>query len=99
MANKRSDTHSPQEGERRQSPGDRRKEDIGPPNGWRDRRRTVERRLPEVEEESMSPDAWAEQCSAYAAWLAKQRSEAAERTEAAGQAGEAPAVDKPKEKK
>lgn len=29
---------------------DRRAEEVGPPAGWRDRRRTVERRRPEVEE-------------------------------------------------
>ena len=29
---------------------DRRIEDRGPPDGWRDRRKTVERRIPDVEE-------------------------------------------------
>lgn len=29
---------------------DRRDRDIGPPEGWRERRRSVERRLPEVRE-------------------------------------------------
>ncbi len=29
---------------------DRRERELGPPNGWRDRRRTVERRTPEVQE-------------------------------------------------
>ena len=29
---------------------DRRKREVGPPQGWRDRRRCPERRLPEVEE-------------------------------------------------
>jgi len=29
---------------------DRREKEIGPPNGWRERRRTVERRVPEVRE-------------------------------------------------
>lgn len=29
---------------------DRRDQDQGPPNGWRERRRTVERRRPEVRE-------------------------------------------------
>ena len=37
---------------------DRRIEDIGPPNGWRDRRRTVERRLPLVEESVISDAEW-----------------------------------------
>ena len=32
---------------------DRRKRDIGPPAGWKERRRTPERRLPEVEEISI----------------------------------------------
>jgi hypothetical protein len=27
---------------------DRRDQEIGPPEGWRDRRRSVERRMPEV---------------------------------------------------
>lgn len=29
---------------------DRRQKDIGPPSGWRDRRRRAERRLPELSE-------------------------------------------------
>lgn len=29
---------------------DRRTDDQGPPDGWRERRKSVERRLPEVEE-------------------------------------------------
>ncbi|HLO64820.1 MAG TPA: hypothetical protein VK165_17810 [Azonexus sp.] len=29
---------------------DRRQREVGPPNGWRDRRKTVERRVPEVHE-------------------------------------------------
>lgn len=33
---------------------DRRNLETGPPNGWRDRRRGVERRLPLVEEISFS---------------------------------------------
>lgn len=37
---------------------DRRTEDHGPPNGWRDRRRTVERRLPSVEEAVISESEW-----------------------------------------
>lgn len=28
--------------------GDRRGQDVGPPSGWRERRKAVERRLPEV---------------------------------------------------
>jgi hypothetical protein len=33
---------------------DRRKRDIGPPEGWKERRRNPERRLPEVEEISIA---------------------------------------------
>lgn len=32
---------------------DRRKRDVGPPAGWKERRRTPERRMPEVEEISI----------------------------------------------
>ena len=32
---------------------ERRNEDLGPPSGWRDRRRSVERRMPEIREISM----------------------------------------------
>lgn len=32
---------------------DRRKKDIGPPAGWKERRRNPERRMPEVEEISV----------------------------------------------
>lgn len=32
------------------SNNDRRKADFGPPKGWKDRRRAVERRMPEVTE-------------------------------------------------
>lgn len=32
---------------------ERRAEDLGPPAGWRDRRRSVERRLPEIREIAM----------------------------------------------
>ena len=35
---------------KRTSANDRRDVDLGPPSGWRERRRSVERRLPEVEE-------------------------------------------------
>ncbi len=33
---------------------DRRKRDVGPPQGWKERRRNPERRLPEVEEISLA---------------------------------------------
>jgi hypothetical protein len=38
----------------RRSGEDRRSEDCGPPSGWRERRRNVERRRPEVREISFS---------------------------------------------
>lgn len=40
--------------DKERSNSDRRKEDQGPPNGWGDRRRSPERRLPEVEEISVA---------------------------------------------
>ena len=40
----------------RRKSGDRRDDDLGPPSGWRDRRRTVERRLPDVQEVEMSAE-------------------------------------------
>ena len=39
---------------------DRRIEDIGPPEGWRDRRKRVERRIPNTEEVEVSDAEWAE---------------------------------------
>jgi hypothetical protein len=38
---------------------DRRVEDIGPPEGWRDRRKRVERRIPETVEIEVSEAEWA----------------------------------------
>ncbi len=37
---------------------DRRIEDIGPPKGWRDRRKRVERRIPETVEIEVSEAEW-----------------------------------------
>ena len=37
---------------------DRRSEDVGPPSGWRDRRRHVERRIPTTEEVEVSEEEW-----------------------------------------
>lgn len=48
---------------------DRRKADNGPPAGWSERRRSVERRLPEVEEGVVSHEVWSEYFSAYKARL------------------------------
>lgn len=38
----------------RRKSDERRQEDIGPPAGWKERRRAVERRMPGVEEVEMS---------------------------------------------
>jgi hypothetical protein len=38
---------------------DRRLEDIGPPKGWQDRRKRVERRIPETVEIEVSEAEWA----------------------------------------
>ncbi len=43
-----SDKHKPRTGQ------DRRKKDKGAPTGWKERRRTPERRMPEVEEISVA---------------------------------------------
>lgn len=37
---------------------DRRTDDLGPPSGWNERRNSVERRLPTVDEESFSEIEW-----------------------------------------
>ncbi len=39
---------------KKRSGDDRRNEEKGPPSGWSERRRTVERRKPEVQEISLS---------------------------------------------
>ncbi len=43
----------------RAAPTDRRIEDIGPPSGWRERRKRVERRIPETREIEVTADEWA----------------------------------------
>lgn len=43
----------------RRSGTDRRKRDVGPPNGWADRRKLAERRLPAAEETEISADEFA----------------------------------------
>jgi len=43
----------------RRSGIDRRKRDVGPPNGWADRRKQPERRLPAAEETEISADEFA----------------------------------------
>jgi hypothetical protein len=42
----------------RRAPKDRRDEDNGPPHGWKDRRRRTERRIPAIEEQTISEDEW-----------------------------------------
>lgn len=37
---------------------DRRVDDLGPPDGWRDRRKRVERRIPTAEEVEVSAEDW-----------------------------------------
>lgn len=59
---------------------DRRNVDQGPPNGWKERRRTVERRLPSVEEDLISDHEWF-RCMAL--FLARRRAEEKARRNAA----------------
>lgn len=51
---------------------ERRADDKGPPNGWRDRRRMVERRLPAVHEDEISQKEWFRRMASY---LAQRRAE------------------------
>lgn len=37
---------------------DRRQEELGPPQGWKDRRRRTERRMPEISEFVVSESEW-----------------------------------------
>lgn len=46
---------------------DRRQEDLGPPQGWRERRRSVERRMPEVQEDAISRSEWDRHYAVYMA--------------------------------
>lgn len=46
---------------------DRRTADEGPPDGWKERRRTVERRLPHVEENVISDHEWFRYMARYLA--------------------------------
>jgi hypothetical protein len=47
---------------------DRRADDLGPPSGWRERRRTVERRLPIIEEGTVSLREWHQHFLAFVAY-------------------------------
>ncbi len=52
--------------DKRSACNDRRVDDIGPPSGWLDRRKRVERRIPETVEIEVSEADWAlyfESCS------------------------------------
>lgn len=60
-------THIRYRGENRREAEDRRQEDFGPPKGWRDRRKSVERRYPSVAEDEISHSDW---CSRYAEFVA-----------------------------
>lgn len=42
----------------RRDADDRRQEEFGPPQGWRDRRRRTERRIPEIDEFEVSESEW-----------------------------------------
>lgn len=42
----------------RRQQADRRQDDIGPPSGWKDRRRSTERRTPTIEEYEVSESEW-----------------------------------------
>ena len=59
--------------DKRRQVSDRRQDELGPPRGWRERRRTVERRLPEVDEDSISPGAWDYQFKLFTAFLHNHR--------------------------
>lgn len=37
---------------------DRRQDEVGPPSGWKDRRRRTERRIPELDEYEVSETEW-----------------------------------------
>lgn len=56
---------------------DRRKQEVGPPQGWMERRRHVERRLPLVEEDVISPGEWQKYFASYVEDLATKKEEAA----------------------
>lgn len=44
---------------------DRRVDDVGPPKGWKDRRRSVERRMPTVNEDEFTRSDWFGQMAAF----------------------------------
>ena len=52
---------------------DRRSDESGPPMGWRERRRNVERRLPTVVEDEISLREWFKRVAAYLAKKSKEK--------------------------
>ena len=50
--------HSEHRHSSRRQLDDRRREELGPPGGWRERRLSVERRLPIVHENAISEAEW-----------------------------------------
>lgn len=70
----------------RRQPTERREDDRGPPDGWRDRRRTVERRLPTVEEGVVSLGEWQTCLDAFVACRRARNPRAPERL--GGESGE-----------
>ncbi|MDE2440316.1 MAG: hypothetical protein KGP14_04770 [Betaproteobacteria bacterium] len=56
---------------------DRRDDDIGPPCGWKDRRHNTERRIPTVEEQTMTEAEWLSYFGAPVTESTEQSAEAA----------------------
>ncbi len=46
---------------------DRRVDDVGPPMGWKERRRKVERRMPTVNEDEISQTEWFRRFASFVA--------------------------------
>lgn len=56
------------------SADDRRSDETGPPLGWRERRRSVERRMPSVKEDEISREEWVKHMACF---IAQRRAEKA----------------------
>lgn len=54
---------------------DRRADDGEPPIGWRERRRTVERRMPIVKEDEISQSEWFKRMASFLIQRSKKREE------------------------
>lgn len=52
---------------------DRRRDELGPPCGWKERRRTVERRMPGVEENVISHGEWKDLFLSFQAVVRRKR--------------------------